>query len=78
MIHLVGHSLGAHLVGKAGREFSKETRGKKVGWVTGEIQLRQHWRFYCTIVHCYIGLDPAGPGWVGNTPFKEVKNEKLR
>jgi len=33
-IHLVGHSLGSHLVGKAGREFKKET-GKKVGRVTG-------------------------------------------
>jgi len=33
-IHLVGHSLGSHLVGKAGREFKKETR-KKVGRVTG-------------------------------------------
>ena len=41
-IHLVGHSLGAHLVGKAGREFSKQTRRQKVGRVTGEIK----W-FYC-------------------------------
>lgn len=56
-IHLVGHSLGAHLVGKAGREFTKKTRGQKVGRVTG--------------------LDPAGPGWVGNSPFTEVINEKL-
>ena len=49
-IHLVGHSLGAHLVGKAGREFTEETKpnlfmslfrtAKKVGRVTGETQLQ--------------------------------------
>lgn len=34
-IHLVGHSLGAHLVGKAGREFTNQRRRQKVGRVTG-------------------------------------------
>jgi len=33
-IHLVGHSLGAHLVGKAGRTFTKET-SEKIGRITG-------------------------------------------
>jgi len=33
-IHLLGHSLGSHLVGKAGRTFFDET-GKKVGRITG-------------------------------------------
>jgi len=60
-IHLVGHSLGAHLVGKAGREFRKETKRKGKEMQVGHV----------------TGLDPAGPGWVGNTPFKELKNEEL-
>ncbi len=35
-IHLVGHSLGAHLVGRAGRAFTEAT-GQSVGRVTGEV-----------------------------------------
>ncbi len=36
-LHLVGHSLGAHLVGRAGRAFT-ETTGQSVGRVTGECE----------------------------------------
>ena len=33
-LHLVGHSLGAHLMGKAGRTFANLT-GEQVGRITG-------------------------------------------
>ena len=38
-IHLVGHSLGAHLVGKIGRTF-KEASGKPVERITGEFKAK--------------------------------------
>ena len=38
-IHLVGHSLGAHLVGKIGRTF-KEASGKPVERITGEFKTK--------------------------------------
>ena len=39
-IHLVGHSLGAHLVGKIGRSF-KEASGKPVERITGEFNSQE-------------------------------------
>ena len=34
--HLVGHSLGAHLMGYAGKWFKKNTKGQKLPKITGE------------------------------------------
>ena len=34
-IHLVGHSLGAHVMGKAGRTFAEAQAGAMVGRITG-------------------------------------------
>ena len=43
-VHVVGHSLGAHLVGKLARVFKEET-GQKVARVTGTGLLVQGYRY---------------------------------
>ena len=77
---MVGHSLGAHLVGKAGRTYEKWTN-EKIDRLTGE---EEFFSQISSVTSCHFsitGLDPAGPRWVtGNLcdPIKYLANNVLR
>ncbi|XP_049303075.1 phospholipase A1 2 isoform X1 [Bactrocera dorsalis] len=64
-IHLIGHSLGAHIMGYAG----SYTR-HRVGRITGKLcRISNYACIYVVNTYCIylLGLDPARPAFEGNT-----------
>lgn len=44
-VHIIGHSLGAHIAGFAGKHIIELTNGTKVGRITGNNCLDRIWQF---------------------------------